>query len=150
MSLLVKIDSEIKQAMLSKKEARLRALRAIKSGLLLAKTEKGGDDILSEETEQKLLQKLAKQRRESAEIYQQQNREDLYKAEIEELEVIEEYLPKQLSRQELKDELQKLIKELNVASIKDMGKLMGAASKQFAGKADGKAINELVKELLST
>lgn len=135
--------------MLSKNEARLRGLRAIKAAILLAKSEKGASENLTEETEIKVLQKLAKQRRESGDIYQAQNREDLYKIEMEELEVIEEFLPKQLSREEIAVYIKEVIERTGATSVKDMGKVMGAANKELAGKADGKTISELVKELLS-
>ncbi|PWG81438.1 GatB/YqeY domain-containing protein [Pararcticibacter amylolyticus] len=144
-----KIDQEIKAAMLSKNEARLRGLRAIKAAILLAKSEKGASENLTEETEIKVLQKLAKQRRESGDIYQAQNREDLYKIEMEELEVIEEFLPRQLSREEIAVYIKEVIERTGAASVKDMGKVMGAANKELAGKADGKTISELVKQLLS-
>ncbi len=144
-----KIDQEIKAAMLSKNEARLRGLRAIKAAILLAKSEKGASENLTEETEIKVLQKLAKQRRESGDIYHAQNREDLYKIEMEELEVIEEFLPKQLSREEIAVYIKEVIERTGATSVKDMGKVMGAANKELAGKADGKTISELVKELLS-
>ncbi|MBC8054452.1 MAG: GatB/YqeY domain-containing protein [Sphingobacteriaceae bacterium] len=143
------INTEIKAAMLAKQEARLRGLRAIKAALLLAKTEKGASDILTEDAEIKVLQKLAKQRRESAEIYQTQNRDDLYTIEVEELEVIEGFLPKQLSQQEVEAEIKAIIESSGAASIKDMGKVMGLANKQLAGRADGKMISEIVKQLLS-
>lgn len=142
------INQEIKSAMLAKNEARLRGLRAIKAALLLAKTEKGVSAAISEEDEIKVLQKLAKQRKESADIYQSKDRQDLYKIEIEELEVIEEFLPKQLSREELVAFIKDIISKTGAASVKDMGKVMGAANKELAGKADGKAISEVVKELL--
>jgi uncharacterized protein len=143
------INQEIKAAMLAKSEARLRGLRAIKAAILLAKTEKGVSSEVSEEDEIKVLQKLAKQRRESADIYKKQDREDLYKIEIEELEVIEEFLPKQLSREELVAFIKEVVAKTGASSVKDMGKVMGAANKELAGKADGKAISEIVKELLS-
>jgi len=142
------INQEIKSAMLAKSEARLRGLRAIKAALLLAKTEKGVSATISEEDEIKVLQKLAKQRKESADIYKSKDRQDLYQIEIEELEVIEEFLPKQLSREELITFIKDIIAKTGAASVKDMGKVMGAANKELAGKADGKAISEVVKELL--
>jgi uncharacterized protein len=143
------INQEIKAAMLSKNEARLRGLRAIKAALLLAKTEKGASEELTEDTEIKVLQKLAKQRRESAEIYKTQNRDDLYTIEIEELDVIEGFLPKQLSADEVQSQIKAIIESSGASSIKDMGKVMGLANKQLAGKADGKMISEIVKQLLS-
>ena len=143
------INQEIKAAMLSKNEARLRGLRAIKAALLLAKTEKGASEEITEDTEIKVLQKLAKQRRESAEIYKTQNRDDLYTIEIEELDVIEGFLPKQLSADEVQAKIKAIIESSGASSIKDMGKVMGLANKQLAGKADGKMISEIVKQLLS-
>ncbi|MCL4637690.1 MULTISPECIES: GatB/YqeY domain-containing protein [Olivibacter] len=143
------INQDIKAAMLAKNEARLRGLRAIKSALLLAKTEKGATETLTEETEVKVLQKLVKQRKESAEIYLQQNRQDLYQIEKEEQDVIEEYLPKQLSREEIVAEVQRVVQEVGATSVKDMGKVMGLINQRLAGKADGKTIAEVVKEQLS-
>ena len=143
------INKEIKAAMLSKNEAGLRGLRAIKAAILLAKTEKGASEEITEDTEIKVLQKLAKQRRESAEIYKTQNRDDLYTIEIEELEVIEGFLPKQLTEEEVREQIKSLIESSGTTSIKDMGKVMGLANKQLAGKADGKMISEVVKQMLS-
>lgn len=143
------INQEIKAAMLAKNEARLRGLRAIKAALLLAKTEKGASEEISEDTEIKVLQKLAKQRRESAEIYKSQNRDDLFTIEVEELEVIESFLPTQLSREEVESQIKAIITNSGASSVKDMGKVMGLANKQLAGKADGKMISEIVKQLLS-
>ncbi|MFD2164481.1 GatB/YqeY domain-containing protein [Paradesertivirga mongoliensis] len=143
------INKEIKAAMLSKNEARLRGLRAIKAALLLAKTEKGASESITEDAEIKVLQKLAKQRRESAEIYKTQNRDDLYTIEVEELDVIESFLPRQLSAQEVETEVKAIIQNTGASSVKDMGKVMGAANKQLAGKADGKLVSEIVKQLLS-
>lgn len=148
MSLITQIDQEIKQAMLGKQEARLRGLRAIKSALLLARTEKGASEEVSPETEIKVLQKLIKQRKESADIYKAQSREDLYKIEAEEMEVIEGFLPKQMERDEIETYLKDLINRVGATSVKDMGKVMGAANKELAGKADGKTISEVVKQLL--
>ncbi len=146
--LIETIDQDIKKAMLAKEEARLRGLRAIKSALLLARTEKGASENISEETELKVLQKLIKQRKESAEIYQSQNRDDLYRIEKEEMQVIEAYLPQQMGREEITAYLQDLIKKTGATSVKDMGKIMGTANKELAGKADGKTISEIVKQLL--
>jgi len=143
------INQEIKAAMLSKNAARLRGLRAIKAALLVSKTEKGASESITEDAELKVLQKLAKQRKESAEIYKTQNREDLYAIEMEELEVIEGFLPKQLSQQEVEVQIEAIIQSSGASSIKDMGKVMGLANKQLAGKADGKMISEIVKQLLS-
>ncbi len=149
MALQEKIDQDIKSAMLAKDNARLRGLRAIKAAILLAKTEKGPAEALTEDTEVKVLQKLAKQRRESAEIYQQQNRDDLYQIEMEELAVIESYLPKQLGREEIEGIVRQIINETGASSPKDMGKVMGQANQRLAGKADGKTISEIAKALLT-
>jgi uncharacterized protein YqeY len=149
MSLINTIDQDIKQAMLAKNDVKLRGLRAIKSALLLARTEKGASEEITEETEIKVLQKLIKQRRESADIYKAQNREDLYKVEAEEMEVIEVYLPKQMDKAEVETYLKDLIGRVGATSVKDMGKVMGAANKELAGKADGKTISEVVKQLLA-
>ena len=149
MSLQENIDKDIKSAMLSKDGARLRGLRAIKAALLVAKTEKGASDVLTDEAEVKVLQKLVKQRKESAEIYQQQNRSDLFQIEQEELQVIEAYLPQQMSRDELTAYIRNVIKQSGAATMKDMGRVMSLVNKELAGKADGKAISELVKELLA-
>lgn len=149
MSLEQKIMNDLKTAMLAKDEKSLRSLRAIKAAILLAKTSEGASGELKEEDETKLLQKLVKQRKDSLEIYQQQNRADLAQKEQEEIEVIEKFLPKQLSAEELKAEVSKIISSVGATSPADMGKVMGAATKQLAGKADGKTISALVKELLS-
>lgn len=149
MPLQQNIDQDIKSAMLSKDSIRLRGLRAIKAALLVAKTEKGAQEALSEEAEIKVLQKLAKQRKESSDIYQSQNRQDLYQIEQEELQVIEAYLPKQLDRNAVASLIKQIINQTGASGIKDMGKVMAVASKELAGKADGKTISELVKELLS-
>lgn len=148
MALQTIVDQDIKAAMLAKDNAKLRGLRAIKSALLLAKTEKGATEMLTEEAEIKVLQKLVKQRKESAEIYQQQNRDDLYQIEIEEKDVIEAYLPKQLGRSEVEAIVAQLIADNQATHIKDMGKIMGLANKALAGKADGKTIAEVVKSQL--
>jgi len=149
MALQEQIDQEIKTAMLAKDSVRLRGLRAIKAALLIAKTEKGVSESPSAEIEIKVLQKLAKQRKESADIYKAQNRDDLYQIEIEELTVIESFLPKQLDRNEIISYVREIILRTGANSIKDMGKVIGIASKELAGKADGRAISEVVKELLS-
>ncbi|HEX8021886.1 GatB/YqeY domain-containing protein [Mucilaginibacter sp.] len=148
MSLITQIDQDIKLAMLAKQADRLQGLRAIKSALLLAKTEKGAADELTEEAEVKVLQKLVKQRKESADIYKEQNRDDLYQVEIGEMLVIEEYLPQQMSKFEIEGYLEELIGRIGATSVKDMGRVMGMASKELAGKADGKTISEVVKQLL--
>ncbi len=149
MSLKQQIESDIKKAMLAKEKDELRALRAIKSMILLAETEKGKTGELSADTEMKLLQKATKQRSDSLEIYKQQGRDDLAAVEQAEIDVIARYLPKQLSKEDLETEIKKIIDETGASSIKDMGKVMGIASKSLAGKADGKAISEVVKSLLN-
>jgi uncharacterized protein YqeY len=123
-------------------------LRAIKSALLLAKTEKGAAEELTHDAEIKVLQKLVKQRKESAEIYKTQNRDDLYQIEMVEMEVIEAYLPQQMTRFEVEGYLQELITRIGATSIQDMGRVMGMANKELAGQADGKTISEVVKQLL--
>lgn len=142
------IDQEIKQAMLAKDQAKLRGLRAIKAAILLAKTEKGSED-LTEEGEMKILQRLVKQRKESALIYKEQGREDLFTVEQEEIEVINQFLPQQLDNDAIAKVVARIISEIGATSIKEMGKVMGIANKELAGKADGKLIGELVKAQLS-
>jgi len=149
MSLEIQINQDIKAAMIAKDTAKLRGLRAIKAAILLAKTEKGHAEDLNQEAEIKVLQKLVKQRRESAEIYKTQNREDLHEIEVEEEKVIEAYLPKQLSREEVETIVKAIIAETGASSIKDMGKVMGATNQKLAGQADGKTISEVVKSLLA-
>lgn len=149
MSLEIQINQDIKAAMIAKDTAKLRGLRAIKAAILLAKTEKGHAEDLNQEAEIKVLQKLVKQRRESAEIYKTQNREDLYEIEVEEEKVIEAYLPKQLSKEEVETIVKAIIAETGTSSIKDMGKVMGATNQKLAGQADGKTISEVVKSLLA-
>jgi uncharacterized protein len=149
MGLEQKIMTELKAAMLAKDEAALRSLRAVKAAILLAKTSEGGGGELKEDDEIKLLQKLVKSRKDSLEIYQQQNRADLAKKEEEEIAVIEKFLPKQLSPEEIKAALAAIIAETGASSPADMGKVMGVATKLLAGKADGKTISAMVKELLS-
>lgn len=149
MSLEQKIMGELKTAMLAKDEKTVRSLRAIKAAILLAKTSEGGTGELKEEDEIKMLQKMVKQRKDSLEIYQQQNRADLATKEKEEIDVIERFLPKQMSAEELKAEIKKIIEETGSSSPADMGKVMGVATKKLAGKADGKTISTTVKELLS-
>jgi len=149
MSLEQKVNEGIRTAMLARNEPELRGLRAIKAAVLLAKTAEGGKGELPEAEEIKLLQKLVKQRRDSLEIFRQQKREDLAKKEEEEIAVIEKFLPKQMDEKELREILNKIITETGAASPADMGKVMGAANRQLAGKADGKTIATLVKELLA-
>jgi uncharacterized protein len=148
MSLEQKIMADLKTAMLAKDEAGLRSLRAIKAAILLAKTAEGAGE-LKEEDEIKLLQKLVKQRRDSLEIFQQQKREDLAKKELEEIAIIEKFLPKQMTADEIRVEVSKIISATGAGSPSDMGKVMGVATKQLAGKADGKTISAIVKELLA-
>ncbi len=143
------IDQEIKQAMLAKNQAQLRGLRAIKAALLLAKTEKGSAEEITEEAEMKILQRLIKQRKESADIYKQQGREDLSIIEEEEIAVISAFMPTQLDRAEIEKIIAQIIVSSGVNSVKEMGKVMGLANKELAGKADGKLIAELVKAQLA-
>jgi uncharacterized protein len=149
MSLIDKINVDLISAMKSKNEGALRAIRAVKSALLILKTESAGKDI-SEEEENKLLQRLVKQRKESIEVFTAQNRNDLADTELEELKIIESYLPKQMSVDEIETELKKLVNESGAASISDIGKVMPLAIKKFTGKADGKTISEILKRLLSS
>ncbi|MBN8576355.1 MAG: GatB/YqeY domain-containing protein [Cytophagales bacterium] len=149
MSLKQQIDNDIKAAMLAKNKEELTALRSVKSLILLAETDKGSSGEISSDVEAKLLMKAAKQRKESAEIFQKEGRTDLAQRELFELEVINRYLPKQLTEEELITELKKVIAQLGATGPQDMGKVMGAATKQLAGKADGKMISELVKKLLA-
>lgn len=148
MSLEIDINGAIKTAMLAKAEAELRALRAIKAAILVAKTAEGANE-LTEADEQKLLQKLSKQRKDSLEIFRQQNREDLAKKEEEELAVIARYLPQQMDEAAVRAALTEIIASVGASSPADMGKVMGVATKQLAGKAEGKTISALVKELLT-
>jgi uncharacterized protein YqeY len=146
MSLEETINTDIKSAMLSKNEAALRSLRAVKQVILLAKT--SGSGLITAEDEMKMLQKLIKQRKESVDIYKQQNREDLAKTELEEIAVIEKYLPKQMSEDEIKDALKTLIEQNKANDPGDVGRLMGIASKYFAGKADNKIVSQLLRQML--
>ncbi|MDR3046147.1 MAG: GatB/YqeY domain-containing protein [Bacteroidales bacterium] len=143
------INEDIKAAMFAKDKVSLDALRAVKSALLLLKTEKGAAEEVTEDAEIKLLQRLVKQRKDAAELYQQQERTDLYQDEVDQLEIISKYLPQQMSKEEITVVVKQLIAEHGIASVKDMGKLMGLASKLLAGKADNKKISEIVKNLLS-
>jgi uncharacterized protein len=148
MSLQDKINDDIKAAMLAKEKEKLEALRAIKSALLLAGTEKNAADSITEDAEIKLLQRLVKQRRESAEIYVSQNRKDLADVELFQAEIIQKYLPQQMSPEELTAEIKAIIAETGATSAKDLGKVMGAASKKLSGKADNKTISEIARQLL--
>ena len=149
MNLFDTISDEIKKAMLAKDKVRLEALRGVKKEFLEAKTAKGASDELSDEVATTILQKMVKQRKDSAEIYTSQNREDLAADELAQLRVIQEFLPAQLSAEELESAIKSIIAETGAESMKDMGKVMGAATKQLAGKAEGRAISEMVKKLLS-
>lgn len=149
MSLETTVNEQIKAAMLARDEAGLRALRAIKAAILLAKTSEGSSGAMSPEEEQRLLQRLVKQRRDSLEIFEKQGREDLAVKEREEVAVIERFLPKPLTAEELEAELRSVIAETGASSPADMGRVMGAATKRLAGRADGRAISEAVKALLS-
>lgn len=150
MALEQKIAEEMKAAMKAKDKVKLEALRSIKSALLLAKTEKGGSEGLSEADELKLLQKLQKQRKDSLGIYEEQGREDLAEEERAQLTVIEDFLPAQMSDEELREYLKELIVRLDAQGPKDMGKLMGTANKELSGKADGKRISQAASELLKS
>jgi uncharacterized protein YqeY len=147
MTLEERINADIKAAMLAKERKKLDALRAVKSAILLLKTN-GSGDAISEEAEIACLQKLVKQRKESAELYKQQNRMDLYEDEAFQQAVIEAYLPEQMSEEEIRTTLQNIVSETGASSMKDMGKVMGAAQKAFAGRADNKVVSTIVKELL--
>ena len=149
MNLEQKVMAQMKDAMKAKDEAALRGLRAIKAEIIKAKTEPGAQGEISADVEIKMLQKMVKQRKDSLEIFQQQNRQDLVQKEQDELSIIEQFLPAQMSSEELKKELQEIILETGASSAADMGKVMGAATKKLAGRADGKAISAAVKELLA-
>ena len=149
MSLFDQISNDIKAAMLTRDKQRLEALRGIKKEFIEAKTAKGSDGELHDDVALKILSKMAKQRRESAQIYTEQNRPDLAEPELAEAAVIESYLPQPMSEAELEEAIKAIIAEVGATSVKEMGKVMGAASKKLAGKADGKAISEKVKALLS-
>ncbi len=148
MSLEVTINADLKTAMLAKDEKSVRSLRAIKAAIIVAKTAEGGNGTVPEAEELKILQKLVKQRRDSIDIFQKQNRNDLADKELEEVAVIERYLPAQLTPEALKTALQEIIQKIGATGPGDLGKVMGAANKELAGKADGKAIAAIVKELL--
>lgn len=148
MSLTDRINAGIKDAMKQKDEARKRTLRAVKAQLLLLKTSGAGEEI-TEDQEIKLLQKMVKERQDSYEIYTKQDRNDLAQPEKEEMDIIKEFLPKQMSEEELAIAIKAIVEQVGASSMKDMGKVMGMANKQFAGKADGKTISMIVKGLLS-
>lgn len=149
MNLFDKVSEDIKKAMLAREKVRLEALRGIKKEFLEAKTAKGANGELTDDNAIKILVKMVKQRKESAKIYAENKRDDLAQNELAEAAVIEEYLPKQLSEEELEAELKKIIEETGASGAKDMGKVMGVATKQLAGRAEGKAISAKVKELLA-
>ena len=149
MSLEQQIMSEMKEAMKAKNESLLRGLRAIKAEIIKAKTEPGAGGEIDEATEQKFLQKMMKQRKDSLEIFEKQGRADLAEKEKEEMALIERFLPKQMSEQEIREALNKIIADTGAKGIADLGMVMGIATKQLAGKADGKTISGLVKEMLS-
>jgi uncharacterized protein len=148
MNLFDKVSNDIKEAMLARQKVRLEALRAIKAAFILAKTETGASELPPEQ-ELKILQKMIKQRRESADIYKAQNRLDLYQQEVDEASVIEQYLPGQLSVTEITAILTRIIEQVGATSTKDMGKVMAAAGKELSGKADNRMVAEKVKEILS-
>jgi uncharacterized protein len=150
MGLEQNIMAEMKDAMKAKNEAALRGLRAIKAAIIIAKTAEGAHGELQEADEMKLLQKLVKQRKDSLEIFEKQNRPDLAEKEKEEIAVIEKFLPQQMGEEELKAAIAAIIAETGASSAADMGKVMGAANKQLAGKADGKTISGVVKQLLGS
>jgi len=149
MSLQDKVMEQLKNAMRSKDAVALQSLRAIKAALLLAQTDAGATGELSEAEELKLLQKLVKQRKDSAALYKDQGREDLAQPELDQVAVIEQFLPSQMGEEALKIAIAAIIAKTGADSMKDMGKVMGMASKELAGKADGKAISNIVKNLLS-
>ena len=150
MNLFDRISDDIKKAMLAREKVRLEALRGVKKEFLEAKTAKGANGELSDETAVKIMVKMVKQRKESAKIYEENNRPELAANELEEAAVIEEYLPKQLSGDELEAELKAVIAETGAAGPKDMGKVMGVATKRLAGRAEGKVVSAKVKELLGS
>jgi uncharacterized protein YqeY len=150
MSLFEKVSEDLKAAMLAREKDKLEALRAIKTAFIHARTEKGVSEELSGEAELQIIRRLIKQRKESAEIYKSQGRADLYDNEVMEMKVIEQYLPAQLDEAELTDRLKEIIKKLNASSLKDMGRVMGTATKELAGKADNKTISEIVKKILGS
>lgn len=149
MSLLEKIDADIKAAMLGREKEKLEALRAIKNAILVQRTEKGSGGSVASDDEIKLLKRLVKQRKEAAELYRQQNRDDLAKVEEFQSEIIEVYLPEQLSEEEISETVRAIIRDSNAQGMKDMGKVMGRAAKDLAGKADNKLVSDIVKKLLS-
>lgn len=150
MSLTEKISNDLIAAMKAKDKDRLEAIRATKTAFTLARAEKGADSVLTPDEEIKIVQKLVKQRRESAEIYKTQNRNDLYQKEVTEADVLEKYLPAKMSEEELADKLKEIIERVGAKAPSDIGKVMGVASKELAGKADGREISAKVKQLLGS
>lgn len=150
MGILANLTDEIKAAMRAKESLKLEALRAIKSAVILEQTSVGGGDTLTEEQEIKLVQKLVKQRRDSAQIFRDQNRPDLAEPEEAQADIISQFLPEQLSEDEIKSIIQSIIEKTGASGMKDMGKVMGMASKEMAGKADGKTISTVVKAELNS
>ena len=148
MSYSEKISEDLKKAMLAKEKEKLEAIRAVKTAFILAKSEKSADYVLTEAEEIKILQKLVRQRKESAAIYKEQNRPDLYDKEMFEAGILEEYLPEMMSEKELEGHISAIISKTGAKDIKDMGKVMGIATKELAGKADGKVVSEMVRRLL--
>lgn len=149
MTLEQRINDDIKAAMLAREKQKLEALRAVKSAILLAKTQKGAGEEIEEEGEIKILKQLVKQRQDSAEMYKQQNRQDLYEEEKFQLDVINAYLPQMMSEEEIEATVKQIIADGGFAGMKDMGKVMGQATKAFAGKADNKMVSDVVKRLLA-
>ncbi len=149
MALFDKISEDIKAAMLARQQDKLEALRSIKAAFLVARTSTGATAVLSDDEEMKIIQKLVKQRKDSADIYKAQNRDDLYTKEVFEVEVISQYLPKQMDESEVAEIIKGIIANVGAKAPSDMGKVMGIASKQFAGKADNKVVSDIVKRLLS-
>ena len=148
MTFSIRLDEDIKLAMKAREKEKLEALRAAKAAFMIARTEKGAGSVLTEEEEMKILQRLVKQRRESAAIYKEQKREDLYNVEAFEAEIISSYLPEPMSEEQVSKEIKKIIEETGATGMQDMGKVMGVATKTLAGKADGKMISEIVRRLL--
>jgi uncharacterized protein YqeY len=149
MSLEQNVNGNIKAAMLARDEARLRSLRAIKAAILLVKTSEGSSGAMTPEDEVRMLQKMVKQRKDSLEIFLAQNRNDLAQREREEIEVIEAFLPERMTQEELRKQISRIIEETGASSLKDLGKVMGPATRALAGKADGKEVSEMAKSLLS-
>ncbi|MDA3890420.1 MAG: GatB/YqeY domain-containing protein [Salinivirgaceae bacterium] len=150
MSLSDKINADIKSAMLAKEKEKLEALRSVKAAFMLAKTEKGSSDVLSEEAELKIVQKLVKQRKDSAEVYKTNDRQELYEKEISEAQIIQQYLPAQMTEEKVAEAIKAIVLEVGALGPQDMGKVMGVASKRLGGKAEGRIIAQKVKEILAS